>query len=38
MNLLASCGSDFHMPGKRWAELGSFSRLPAKVTPVWDQF
>lgn len=38
MNLLASCGSDFHMPGKRWAELGSFSRLPGKVMPVWDLF
>jgi predicted metal-dependent phosphoesterase TrpH len=38
MGLLASCGSDFHMPGKRWAELGSFSSLPPRVTPVWDRF
>ena len=37
-NLLASCGSDFHMPGKPWAELGAFTPLPANVTPVWDRF
>jgi hypothetical protein len=37
-NLLASCGSDFHMPGKRWAELGVFASLPDNVTPVWDHF
>jgi len=37
-NLLASCGSDFHMPGKRWAELGEFAPLPKNVTPVWDRF
>lgn len=36
--LLASCGSDFHCPGKPWSELGRFAALPAKVTPVWDQF
>lgn len=36
--LLASCGSDFHSPGKAWAELGGFSPLPAYLTPVWDQF
>lgn len=38
MDLLASCGSDFHMPGKRWAELGSFTPLPPRVTPVWERF
>ena len=37
-NLLASCGSDFHMPGKHWAELGVFPALPKNVTPVWDRF
>jgi predicted metal-dependent phosphoesterase TrpH len=37
-NLLASCGSDFHMPGKSWAELGKFAPLPAHLTPVWDRF
>ncbi len=36
--LLASCGSDFHMPGKHWAELGVFPPLPSNVTPVWDRF
>lgn len=36
--LLASCGSDFHMPDKIWAELGRFAPLPDNVTPVWDQF
>lgn len=38
VNLLASCGSDFHMPDRRWAELGGFSPLPENVTPVWDRF
>jgi predicted metal-dependent phosphoesterase TrpH len=37
-NLLASCGSDFHGPGKPWAELGVFPALPNQVTPVWDRF
>ena len=37
-NLLASCGSDFHMPGKSWAELGRIASLPLDVTPVWDRF
>jgi len=37
-NLLASCGSDFHMPGKFWADIGVFDPLPENVTPVWDQF
>ncbi|MGA9573924.1 MAG: PHP domain-containing protein [Lysobacterales bacterium] len=36
--LLASCGSDFHMPGKPWAELGRFAPLPGRVVPVWDRF
>ena len=38
LNLLASCGSDFHMPGKHWAELGAFSSLSPRLTPVWDRF
>jgi len=38
MKLLASCGSDFHMPDRRWAELGEFAPLPDSVTPVWDKF
>jgi predicted metal-dependent phosphoesterase TrpH len=36
--LLASCGSDFHVPGKHWGELGMFAKLPAHVVPVWDRF
>ena len=37
-NLLASCGSDFHQPGKSWAEVGKHSRLPEHCTPVWDRW
>jgi len=36
--LLASCGSDFHGPGKPWAQLGTFARLPKSLIPVWDRF
>lgn len=36
--LLASCGSDFHMPDRIWAELGGFTPLPRNVVPVWDRF
>ncbi len=36
--LLASCGSDFHAPGRPWSELGVFASLPQNVTPVWDRF
>jgi predicted metal-dependent phosphoesterase TrpH len=36
--LLASCGSDFHEPGKHWGELGAFAPLPDYLTPVWDRF
>lgn len=38
LGLLASCGSDFHEPGKHWGELGVFAKLPAHVTPVWERF
>jgi len=37
-NLLASCGSDFHVPDTPWAELGKFSPLPAGPVPVWERF
>ena len=37
-NLLASVGSDFHMPGKPWAELGKFAPLPGHLSPVWERF
>lgn len=38
LNLLASCGSDFHSPDTPWAELGRFAPLPAGLKPVWDSF
>jgi predicted metal-dependent phosphoesterase TrpH len=38
MNLLASCGSDFHHPDTQWGELGGFPALPRNVTPVWERF
>lgn len=37
-NLLASVGSDFHTPGKPWAELGKFAPLPGHLSPVWERF
>ena len=36
--LLASCGSDFHEPGRMWAELGRFPPLPSACLPVWTRF
>jgi len=38
MNLLASCGSDFHKPDTCWGELGQFPALPRSLTPVWERF
>jgi 3',5'-nucleoside bisphosphate phosphatase len=38
LDLLASCGSDFHSPDTHWAELGRFQPLPATLTPVWQHF
>jgi predicted metal-dependent phosphoesterase TrpH len=38
LELLASCGSDFHSPETHWAELGRFQPLPAGLTPVWERF
>jgi len=35
-NLAASCGSDFHLPGQVWQELGSFPKLPETCRPVWE--
>jgi predicted metal-dependent phosphoesterase TrpH len=34
-NLAASCGSDFHLPGQAWQELGCFPSLPEACRPVW---
>jgi len=36
--LLASCGSDFHQPGQRWAQLGLVAALPQSCTPVWERW
>jgi len=38
LDLLASCGSDFHSPDARWAELGKFQPLPTGPKPVWECF
>lgn len=35
--LLASCGSDFHVPDQGWQELGNFGALPAQCQPVWQR-
>lgn len=35
-SIYASCGSDFHLPGHAWQELGGFGRLPANAKPVWE--
>jgi 3',5'-nucleoside bisphosphate phosphatase len=37
-NLLASCGSDFHQPGQRWAELGKVAPLPKSCKAVWESW
>lgn len=34
--LYASQGSDFHMPGQRWAELGKIPPLPKLCRPIWE--
>jgi len=36
LQLMASCGSDFHGPGNSWSEVGKFTRLPANCRPVWE--
>lgn len=35
-DLLASIGSDFHCPGRPWADLGRFPSLPGGCRPVWS--
>ena len=34
--LLASVGSDFHVPGNPWRELGRLDPLPDGCVPVWE--
>ena len=36
--LQASCGSDFHTPGKSWADLGKTPSLPDECNPVWSRW
>lgn len=38
MELLASCGSDFHRPHRSWSDLGRFSPLPPDCVPVWTEW
>ena len=37
-DLLASCGSDFHAPGMKWAALGLVSSLPDNCNPIWHRW
>lgn len=36
--LQASCGSDFHSPNERYAEMGRLSALPNGCIPVWQDW
>ncbi len=36
LDLLASCGSDFHGPENPWVQLGQLAELPAGCRPVWE--
>ncbi len=38
LDLLASCGSDFHSGGNSWSEIGLYSRLPSTCRPVWENW
>lgn len=38
LDLLASCGSDFHHGGNSWSEIGKHSPLPATCRPVWEHW
>jgi len=38
LQLMASCGSDFHAPGNSWSEVGKFTPLPAGCRPVWESW
>lgn len=38
MNLLASCGSDYHGPGESYFDLGQLPPLPAGCTPIWHDW
>ena len=36
--MLASCGSDFHRPGRPWSELGQAPSIPTGCKPVWEHW
>ena len=38
LELLASCGSDFHTPDNTWVELGRLNPLPEMCTPIWHDW
>lgn len=38
MNLLASCGSDYHGPGESYFDLGQLPPLPAGCIPIWHDW
>lgn len=38
MNLLASCGSDYHGPGESYFDLGQLPPLPTGCIPIWHDW
>lgn len=38
MELLGSCGSDFHGPNRFGLDLGVMPAFPADITPVWSEW
>lgn len=38
LDLLGSCGSDYHGPEKAWVDLGKLPPITAPVVPVWSRF
>ena len=38
MNLMISCGSDFHGPGESFFDLGQLPEFPPECTPVWHDW
>jgi len=38
LDLLASCGSDFHTPDNQWSRPGRYAALPADLNTVWDEW
>lgn len=38
LNLLASCGSDYHGPGESYFDLGQLPPLPIGCTPIWHNW